>query len=72
MCIYFLEVFAFHGEKLNCDKTSDIKNNFLRIFLVTFWLRVTIMHSADQGIIRYIVVGRISKTFFKRGQFQVV
>ena len=30
------------------------------------------MHSADQGIIRYIVVGRISKTFFKRGQFQVV
>ena len=30
------------------------------------------MHSADQGIIRCSVVGRISKTFFKRRQFQVV
>ena len=30
------------------------------------------MHSADQGVIRYSVLGRISKTFFKRGQFWVV
>ena len=30
------------------------------------------MPSADQGVIRYNVLGKISKTFFKRGQFQVV